>query len=97
MQGQRGRLLGRLYLREDAFIQIHELVRVQGSGIHREKYAYYLFVDGQEVGGYERDPTHDPALHRHCSRHRPHAREPAERVTFKEAVGLAWKHLSGTV
>jgi len=54
--GQRGRLLGHVHLAEDAYVQIHETVVVEGDNIHREKYAYLLSIAGDEIGGYERDP-----------------------------------------
>jgi hypothetical protein len=73
--GQRGRLLGAAYMSEIAYIAVHELVVVEGEHVHRLEYAYYLVVDDEEIGGYERDPRHDPAEHRHCSHahggHRP--------------------------
>ena len=43
---------------------LHEVVVVEGENVHREKYAYYLVVDDEEIGGYERDPLHDPPEHR---------------------------------
>lgn len=92
--GRRGRVLGLVWLREDAYVQIHEAVKVKGSGVTREKYAYFLVVDGREVGGYERDPTHDPAEHRDCSSGVPHERQPAEAVSFKQAMEEAWDYLS---
>jgi hypothetical protein len=61
--------------------------------VHREKYAYYLVVDDQEIGGYERDPFHDPPEHRHCGVHEPGG-EPWPSVAFKDAVEDAWDWLS---
>lgn len=93
--GQRGRLLGRVWLNDEAFVEMHETVCVEGEGIHREKYAYFLSIGNDEIGGYERHPTHDPAEHGHCSQHAGHAWVPAGRVTFKEAIKAAWDYLSG--
>lgn len=86
---------GHVHLADDAYVQIHELVVVEGGNIHREKYAYFLTVDGEEIGGYERDPTHDPAEHRHCSAHTHHERLPAASISFKAAITEAWKYVSG--
>ncbi len=93
--GQRGRLLGRVWLDDHAFVEMHEIVRVQGESITREKYAYFLCIDADEIGGYERDPSHyDPPEHRHCSRHELHEMQPWPRVTFKEAIRDAWDYVS---
>lgn len=86
---KRGRLLGAAHMDEGAYIQVHEIVVVQGESVHREKYAYYLVVDDEEIGGYERDPFHDPAEHLHCGEHEPGGR-PHPAVSFKEAVRKAW-------
>jgi hypothetical protein len=91
---QRGRLLGRIDLSDRAYVQFHEVVRVEGSGITREKYAYFLVVDEEEIGGYERDPTHDPAVHKHCSAREKHERFESEPVSFKDAVAHAWRYVS---
>jgi hypothetical protein len=90
----RWRLLGRVDLRDDAFVQVHEVIQL--DPVHRIKYAYYLFVDGREIGGYERDPVHEPAEHRHCTHRDGHISggEPAETVSFKRAIELAWVWLS---
>jgi hypothetical protein len=64
-------------------------VVVEGTGIHREDYAYYLIVDGGEVWGYERDPWHEPAVHRHVGA--DHAREEAEAVSLVWALEEAWR------
>ena len=48
-------------------------------------------VDGEEVWGYERDPSHEPAVHRHIGP--DHKREPSARVTFKKVVQQAWYDL----
>lgn len=93
--GQRGRLIGRVWLNDEAFVEMHESVVVHGESVHREKYAYFLCIDGEEIGGYERDASHyDPPEHRHCSRHTHHEVQPADTVSFKAAVELAWDYLS---
>ena len=85
-------MFGNLGLTERAFLRISEVVVVQNSHVHREEYAYYLIVDGEEFWGYERDLSHDPAVHRHVGP--GHDRHPAERVTFQEVVDLAWEEVS---
>jgi hypothetical protein len=90
---QRGRLLGAAHLDEHASIHVHEVVVVEGENVHRVKYAYYLVVDDEEIGGYERDPTHPVAEHRHCGEHEPGGR-PWQTVSFKEAASDAWEWLS---
>jgi hypothetical protein len=86
---QRGRLLGAAYLDETAYIEVHEIVVIQGENVRREKYAYYLVAEDEEIGGYERDPYHDPAEHYHCGEHEPGG-IPHPTVSFKEAVRKAW-------
>lgn len=76
-----------------ASIQVHEIVEVQGESVHREKYAYFLVVDDEEIGGYERDPNHTPAEHRHCGQHQPGGK-PYSAVSFKDAVRDAWDWLA---
>lgn len=92
--GQRGRLVARVWLNDDAFVEVHELVRVVGERITREKYAYFLCINGEEIGGYERDPTHEPAEHKHCSHREDHERLPGPTVSFKQAVKEAWEYVS---
>ncbi len=94
--GQRGRVWGRAIINDRAFLQIGETVVVEGSGISREDYAYYLIIDEVEVWGYERDPSHDPAVHRHVGGE--HQRGPADRVTLVWALDKAWEaaELEGT-
>lgn len=86
---QRGRVWGRAILNDRAFLNISETVVVEGSGIHREDYAYYLIVDGGEVWGYERDPSHEPAVHQHVGA--DHARKDAEPVSLVWALEEAWR------
>jgi hypothetical protein len=73
---------------------MHEVVAVRGSGITRLRYAYFLVIDGYEIGGYERHATHKPPVHRHCSGRSPHERSPSKAVSFKEAVREAWQYVS---
>jgi hypothetical protein len=90
--GKRGRIFGHLILGENAYLSVHEVVVVREPGhIHREEYGYFLVIDGAEVWGFERDPTHDPAEHGHGA---GHERVPAGRVTFKQVMDLAWKTLT---
>ena len=93
---QRGRLIGEVDLTDTAYVQFHEIVHVEGTGITRERYAYFLVVDGQEIGGFERDPMHlDESVHMHCAiLHGHDVRFPAETVSFKAAITMAWEYLS---
>jgi len=89
--GQRGRIFGRVVLSEHAFLAVNEAVEVQGSGVTRSVYAYYLVYDGVELCGEERDPTHTPPVHRHD---RNHKRYPSSVISFKEALTRAWAMLA---
>jgi Family of unknown function (DUF6516) len=89
--GKRGMVFGRLILSDRAFLQVHEAVVVRGSGIHREEYAYHLIYDGEELLGFDRDPTHDPPEHGHG---RAHSQVEAGGVTFKEVAKLAWESIA---
>ena len=62
---RRGRMFGRVHLAEHVYLAIHEVVVVVNDHVHREEYGYFLVIEGEEVWGEERDPTHDPAVHRH--------------------------------
>lgn len=94
--GTRGRLLGRAWFNDTSYLQMHEVVVIENSSVHRLKYAYYLCINDEEVGGYERDPSHAPDVHHmHCSERTEHERLSAGRVTFAEAVAKAWDYLSG--
>jgi hypothetical protein len=86
---QRGRVWGRILLTDRTFLEISERVEVRGNHVERTEYAYYLIIDGAEVWGYELDPSHaDLPVHRHD---RSHARFPAEIVSFKRALEMAWE------
>src|SRR4051812_38288808 len=89
--GKRGRIWGRILLTDRTFLQVSERVEVSGGSARRTEYAYFLVIDGAEVWGYERDPTHDPAVHKHD---RTHARAPCEPVSFKRALEMAWESAS---
>jgi hypothetical protein len=87
--GTRGIMWGRLTLTERAFLNVLETVEVVGSGIHRERYSYYLIIDGLEIWGYDRDPDHDPPEHMHVGD--DHHRRDAGRVRFREVAEKAWE------
>lgn len=94
---QRGKILGLVYFNgypETVCLAISEDVSVKGSGITRRRYAYYLVIDTNEIGGYERDPSHNPAVHKHCSGRKKHERSPSRVVSFKEAAEEAWRYVS---
>jgi hypothetical protein len=93
--GKRGRILANLILAGspvDADIAISEKIVVRGQRIHREEYAYFLVIDGEEVMGYERDLSHSPPVHAHTTEH---VRTPAGRIAFKRFAALAWEEVSG--
>jgi hypothetical protein len=95
---QRGMIFGTLafdgYNPDTVYLRMHEVVVVRGSGIHRLRYAYFLIINGEEIGGYERHASHDPPVHRHCSGREPHERSPSKTVSFKDAARDAWKYVS---
>jgi hypothetical protein len=88
----RGRILTTFHLTDDAYLAVSETVVVQGRHIHREEYAYFLVIDGEEIWGEERDPTHDPPVHRHTGE--GHDREDSVAVSFKEATEWAWDEVT---
>ena len=75
----------RLRLTERAYLEVSETILVRGNSVHREEYAYYLVIDGQEYWSRDLDAIHD--YHGHTSGHR---RTNADRITFKNAVVEAW-------
>ena len=87
--GARGIFYGRLILSERAYLSVFEVLGTRGSTIHRERYSYYLVIDGNEIWGYDLDPEHNPATHRHEGT--SHKRFPASSITFKAMVKLAWQ------
>lgn len=90
--GRRGIMWGRLILTETCFLSVMEEVEVVESGVHRVAYSYYLVMNGVEVWGYDRDPSHDPEEHRHEGG--SHKRLPYGRITFLEVVEKAWETVS---
>jgi hypothetical protein len=94
---QRGKIYGSVLFDgypPSVYLSIHEDVVVRGSGFTRPRYAYFLVIDGREIGGYERHATHDPAVHKHCSGQRDHEATPSRVVSFKYAVREAWRYVS---
>jgi hypothetical protein len=84
-----GRMFTRVGLSERSFLSINELVVIHGGGVkHRVTYSYYLITDEAEVWGYDRDPTHSPAEHRHGPGHH---RFECDSVSFRWAVEEAWR------
>jgi Family of unknown function (DUF6516) len=89
--GQGGLIDAILHLDENAFIHVFERVELVDGRPHRLRYSYYLIVDGAERRGYDRDPTHEPAEHRHGE---GHEMEPWEAVSFDEVAEEFWDILS---
>jgi hypothetical protein len=87
-----GRLMGPVHFNDDASLAIHERVEIIDGQIHRTDYAYFFIVGGVEYWAYERDPSHDPAAHRHTYGHKE--RIDAEPVSFKHVCELAWREIS---
>jgi hypothetical protein len=94
--GMRGRVFGRFWMMDDppAYLAVSEVVVVtENDVIHREEYGYFLVIDGEEVRGWERDLSHDPAVHRHTGP--GHDREDtAEPIAFRDAVEIAWEEIT---
>jgi len=94
---QRGRIYGVLYFNgypSTVYLTVHEEIVVRGSGITRPRYAYFLVIDGREIGGYERHATHKPPVHRHCSGQKEHESSPSRAISFKDAAQEAWRYVS---
>jgi hypothetical protein len=89
---QVGTMLGHVYFDDRTYLDIHERVEVRGNSVHRTDYAYCLVMDGVEYWLYERDPTHDPPVHRHTLSHAESLE--AEPVSFKHVCKLAWREVS---
>jgi hypothetical protein len=87
--GKSGIFYGRLILGERTYVSVFEVLGAHGSTIRRERYSYYLVIDDREVWGYDLDPEHNPATHRHEGT--SHKRYPASSITFKEMAKLAWQ------
>jgi hypothetical protein len=92
---RRGRFIGRFLLTADAYLSVAERWTVVGHPGHmrREEYAYFLVVNGEEVWGYERDPTHSPAVHHHFGPDHPAGISCAP-IPFRNAVEFAWEEVS---
>jgi hypothetical protein len=93
--GMRGRVFGRFWLTDEppAFLAVSEVVVVTtAETVHREEYAYFLVINGEEVAGWERDLSHDPPVHRHIGP--SHVREEAGPIPFRGAVELAWEEVT---
>jgi hypothetical protein len=57
--GQSGVLRVRIWLADDAYLDVYEAVEIiDGSHVHRRACAYALIIDGIHEHGWERDPTH---------------------------------------
>jgi hypothetical protein len=89
--GRRGRILGTIDFTDEIYLQVSESVVVVGNHIRRIDYAYFVIVDGVEFWGFERDPSHDPAVHAHGA---GHTRLPSGPMAFKRVVELAWHEVS---
>lgn len=90
--GAKGRLVMRLTLSERAFVRVAERVELHDNYVHRESYAYYLIVDGQEY--YSRDLDQYHGHHGHPTPGNHQIRVPAERISFKDFIAKAWEILS---
>ncbi|CAN5561606.1 hypothetical protein BH20ACT19_BH20ACT19_00260 [soil metagenome] len=86
--GQRGIVFANLGLTDRGFLKVWESVVVEGSGIHREAYSYYLIYDDEQKWAYDRDPDHDPPDHGHEGP--GHERVETGSVTFLQVVERAW-------
>jgi hypothetical protein len=90
--GRAGIISARIPLRAGADVHVFERVVVNDKGdVAIVRYSYFLVVEREEIRGYELDPTHDPAVHRHVEGHR---REPCERMTLRSAVEDFWTILA---
>lgn len=92
--GTRGRIFGNLLfeLEEvDAFLRVGEIVEIRGNHGVRTEYGYFLIIDSVEWGGWERDLSHEPAVHRHIKQHE---RVEADEISFATALDFAWHDVS---
>jgi hypothetical protein len=89
----RGFVDGPFPLDEGAYVSVFERVRIVDRRYARRlRYSYYLIIDGVgEKRGYELDPTHSPALHRHLE---DHSKESWPAVSLREAVEDFWDVLT---
>jgi hypothetical protein len=89
--GRRGKIIGHVYFDDDVYLEVSESVVVVGNHIRRIDYAYFLVIEGEEVWGFERDPTHDPPVHGHGT---GHTRIPSGPVAFKKALEFGWHEVA---
>ena len=90
--GRAGIISGRIPLTEAADVHVFEHVVLNDRGrVEIVRYSYFLVVGRKEIRGYELDPSHDPAVHRHVEGHR---RTPWERMTLRSAVEDFWTILT---
>ena len=90
---RRGRVFGNLWLTDDAFLSVSELVEIVNRRYARRiEYGYFLVIDGIDVFGEERDLSHDPAVHRHTEGHTK--RVSSNPISFKKVVATAWKEIT---
>lgn len=87
----RGQVFGHVTLTDDAYLQVTEVVVIEDGVPHREEYHYFLVIEGVEIFGFERDPTHDPPVHSHG---REHAGSECEPITFNGAMEMAWRAIT---
>jgi hypothetical protein len=83
--GRAGRINLDFQLTDQARFVVMEVVSV-GNGVHREEYAYYLLIDGQEYWARDFDEPH--GYHGHGV---GHERIEADRISFKDAVAEVWR------
>jgi hypothetical protein len=87
-----GTMVGRVFFNNEVYLAIHERIEIVDGAAHRTDYAYFLIMDETEYWGYERDPSHDPPVHRHTFGHGE--RVESDPVTFKKVCELAWSEVS---
>lgn len=77
----------------DVYMRIFERVEVRGNSVHRLAYAYNVIVNGAFFHGWERDPTHVPAVHEHGPEP-DRERWPADPMPLKRVFDFAWDEIS---
>jgi len=82
----------RIWFDDDAFLDVHELVIIDGDLPHRVIYSYHLHVDGAFVHRWDRDPKLVGEFVHHVNR--PHrnevTHEPADAISLPDAVACCW-------
>jgi hypothetical protein len=86
---RRGRIRGRIGFTERTFLQVSEQIAICDGAPVRRSYAYYLVIDGIDVWGHDKDPGHDPAIHRHDRGHLH--RYPDQERTLREMLEKGWE------